>query len=88
MLMIRAQSQFDQCASIGRSFGLPVVVGLITLHGLLRSIIPHARRFARQVVLTNQSLLDFQGALPVNLLLSTRTPAGSGFPRPFARAVR
>jgi len=88
MLMIRAQSQFDQGASIGRGFGLPIVVGLITLHGLLRSIIPYACRFPRQVVLTNQSLLDFQGALPVNLLLSTRTPAGSRFPRPFTLAVR
>jgi hypothetical protein len=86
--MIRTQSQFDQGASIGRSFGLPIVIGLITLHGLLRSVVPHACRFPRQVVLANQSLLDFQGALPVNLLLPTRTPAGSGFPRPFTLAVR
>jgi len=92
MLVIWPQSQFDEGASIGSGFGLPIVVRLISLHGLLRRVIPHAGRFPRQVVFANQGLLDFQGAFRVNLLLSTRTPVRRGFPRsltfPGGRACR
>ena len=70
MVVIGTQSKFDQGASVGSGFRLPVVVCLISLHRLLRGVVPHARRFPVQIVLANQSLLDFQGALRIDLLLS------------------
>ena len=70
MLVIWPQSQLDECASIRRGFGLPVVVRLITLHCLLGLVIPHAGRLSRQVVLADQGFLNFQSALRINLLLS------------------
>jgi len=77
--MIWSQPQFDQRASVGSGFRLPVIIRLITLHGLLGGVIPYAAGFPAKIVLANQGLLDFQGTLRVNLLLST--PVGSGFPR-------
>src|SRR5580658_3234694 len=76
MLVIRAQSQLDECASVRRGFGLPIIVRLITLHGLLSLVIPHAGRLTRQVVLTDQGLLNFQGALRIDFLLSVSTSGG------------
>ncbi len=81
MIVIRSQSQFDQGARVGRGFGLPIVIGLIALHRLLRRVVPHAGRFPREVVLANQGFLDFQRALRVDLLLSTNAALGGGFPR-------
>ena len=72
VLVIRAQSKFDQGARIGSGLGLPIVVSLITLHRLLGRVIPHASRLACQVMLANQSFLNFQRTLRVYLLLSAR----------------
>ena len=58
MLVIWPQSELDQRSRIGSGLGLPVVIGLIPLHRLLRSIIPYAGRFPRQVVLANQGFLN------------------------------
>ncbi len=76
MIVIRAQSQLDERASVRRGFGLPIIVRLITLHGLLSLVIPHAGGLPRQVVLADQGLLNFQGALWIDFLLSVAIGGG------------
>ena len=84
MLVIRAQSQLDERSSVRRGFGLPIIIRLITLHRLLSLVIPHAGRLTRQVVLADQGLLDFQGALRIDFLLSVSI--SGGLSRPLALA--
>ena len=74
MLVIRAQSELDERASVRGGFGLPIIVRLIALHRLLSLVIPHAGRLPRQVVLTDQGLLNFQGALRIDFLLAAMAP--------------
>jgi hypothetical protein len=76
MLVVRPQTQFNQCPRIWRSLGLPSVVGLILLHRRLRGIVPHTGRFSVEVVFSYQGLLYLERALRINFLLpAMRSPA-------------
>ena len=70
MLVVGAESKLDERPRIGNDFGLPPVVGLVALHGLLRSIVPDARWLALKVMLTNQRFLNISGAFGIDFLLS------------------
>lgn len=75
MVVTRTKPQFDEGASIGDGFGLPAVRGLVALHGALGSVIPASAGLTFEIVLPNQRLLNFAGALRVHLLLAA-TPTG------------
>jgi len=70
MLVVRAKPQLDQGARIGRCLRLPTMVGLVLLHGLLRSIVPLSGRLPIEIMFANQSFLDGAGALWIDVLLT------------------
>jgi len=86
MFVIGPQSQLDQGTSIRRGFRLPIVIRLKTLHCPLGRVIPDSRWFPVEIVLADQSFLNFQGALRINPLLSAGVSISSRFARLFALA--
>jgi hypothetical protein len=54
------------------------VIGLIAPHGVFTGLVPSSGSVAAQVVLANQSFLNFLGALGIDLLLTSRRPFPAG----------
>src|SRR6266704_402963 len=84
MLVVGSESKLDQRPRVRNHFGLPSVVGLVALHGSLRSIVPDARWLALKVMLTNQRFLNISGAFGIDFLLSA-PPARRARFFPFTR---
>lgn len=74
MIMIGAQAQTNQRARIRYNFGLPGVRGLVADHRRPRGRVPFSAWLPAQIVVANQSLLNFAGAVILDILLAARTP--------------
>jgi hypothetical protein len=72
MIVARPQSKIDQRPRIRHRLRLPAVIGLIAPQRVFASLVPGPRRFTRQVMLSNERLLDFLCALGIDFLLSPR----------------
>ena len=77
--MAGTQAQFDQGARVGNGLVLPAIVGLVAAQGFFGRGVPLAARRTTQVVLLDQRLLDLEGAVAVDFLL-TAAIALPGFP--------
>jgi len=70
MVGAEPEAELNQSTRIGGGLGLPSLVGLIALHGSLGGRIPFSGRLSVEVVLADQGLLNFAGALGINHLLA------------------
>jgi len=65
-----AEAELDEGAGVGGQFGLPAVVSLILLHGRLGGGIPLPGGRRSEIVLADEGILNFAGALRLNLALA------------------
>jgi len=70
MLVARPKAELDERARVGNDFGLPSIVGLVALHGLLRGVIPYAGWRTLKIMFADQGFLNIAGTLGIDLLLS------------------
>jgi hypothetical protein len=56
------------------------VIGLVAAHGVFTGLVPGSDSLAAQVVLANQSFLNFLRPLGIDLLLTSSCPFLAGFP--------
>ena len=70
--LVRPQTQLDQCSGIRQRLRLPPVSLLVARQSIFRGLVPTAGRFARQVVLANQGLLNLRSAGRIDALLAMR----------------
>src|SRR5208282_1746586 len=70
MIMARPQSQADQRPRIRHSLRLPAMIRLIFPHGVFAGLVPGPGRFAGEIVLPDQRLLNRMRPLRIDFLLS------------------
>jgi len=72
MFLAWAQPKTDQGARIGNGLALPAMVRLIFAHGIFAGLVPASGGLAFiEIVLADQRLLNFLGAIGINLLLAS-----------------
>jgi hypothetical protein len=72
VILVRPKSEANQGSRIRHGFRLPSMIGLIAPHGVFTGLIPGSRRFAFEIMLADQCLLNRARALRIDLLLTAR----------------
>jgi hypothetical protein len=72
MIVVGAQTQADEGSRVWHRLRLPAMVCLIATQRVFTGLIPFSRWIACQVMLTNERLLNFLGALGIYFLLPAR----------------
>ncbi len=70
ILLAGTKAQLNEGSGVGKDLRLPVVIALKASEGVARCLIPLTTSFAVEVMLADQGLLDFNGAVAVDRLLA------------------